>query len=277
MLSLITKINDITTYLSEVIKANNLPNPEIGIILGSGLGEFTQSLEDPIIIPYSEIPHIPKPTAFGHAGNLILGKLGQKMCLALQGRLHLYEGHDVHMATILVRVMKKLGVNNLIITCACGGLNYHFEAGGVMVINDHINFTGFTPLMGPNLDEFGPRFLPMFDIYTPSLIKLAHEVAADNKLKLYEGVYGAILGPNYATRSELRMLIDAHCDAVGMSVVHEAIVAAHSNMQILGLAAITDIALPFSHHHATHEQVVESGKQIAWKMKVLIKEIAKHL
>ena len=267
------KIDDIVNF----IKNKTRIQPQIGLILGSGLGNIADSIEADITIPYSEIPHIPASTAPGHAGRLIIGKLDGKNFITMQGRLHLYEGHTPQTSTLLVRAMKKMGVNTLFITAAAGGLNYHFHTGEIMLITDHINFTGHTPLLGENLDNFGPRFCNMFDIYTESLQKIARKAAIDNRIQLCQGVYAGILGPQYATRAELRFLLQNNCDAIGMSVVQEAIVAAHCGMQILGLAAITDMALPYATHHVSELEVVEQAKLASDKVKILITEVAHDL
>lgn len=263
------KIIDIVDFISNKIKHR----PELGMVLGSGLGELVEDIEDKIVIPYSDIPHLPLSTAPGHAGNLVLGALYGKGIITMQGRLHIYEGHHPASAVLLVRAMKLIGIDRLFITCAAGGLNNSFAAGDIMLISDHINFSGTNPLLGENLNSFGPRFPGMFDIYTPSLQHIARKAALEVKVRLREGVYAAILGPAYATRAELQFLINNHCDAIGMSVVQEAIAAAHAGMQILGLAAITDMALPYKLHHATEQEVIESGKQIQSQFKLIIRQI----
>lgn len=269
------KIHDITDFILSNTKSNI--QFDFGIILGSGLGELIDSMEEKVTISYSAIPHLPVSTAPGHAGNLVLGKLGGRNFITMQGRLHLYEGHSPIEATLLVRVMKLLGVKTLFITCAAGGLNNSFHAGDIMLISDHINFSGINPLVGQNLNGFGPRFPGMFDIYTPELQQLAHKSAINVNIRLCQGIYAAILGPAYATRAELQFLINNHCDAIGMSVVQEAMIAAHSGMQILALAAITDMALPYAKHHATEQEVIDSAKNIQAKFKLLILDIVKQL
>lgn len=268
-----SKIDQIVNYIQGKISAR----PSVGIILGSGLGEFVNEITNAVVIPYKDIPHLPRSTAPGHAGNLIIGNIADKYVIAMQGRLHIYEGVSAGEATILVRVFKDLGVTTLCITAACGGLNQVFKQGDIMLIRDHINFSGTSALIGTNLDKYGPRFPVMFDIYTPSLRNMLKSLALAKGIALQEGVYAGILGPNYATRSELQMLIDNRCDAIGMSVVHEAMVAAHCSMQIVGLAAITDMALPYATNHATTNEVVESGRQIVGKFKLLLVELIKQL
>lgn len=267
------QISDIVKFLTARIK----DKPEFGMILGSGLGELTDDVTDKITIPYSEIPHLPQSTAPGHAGNLIFGKLGGRQFIMMQGRLHVYEGHLPVSATLLVRAMKLLGVHTLFITCAAGGLNNTFKIGDIMLIEDHINFSGTNPLLGENLNNFGPRFLGLFDIYTPELREVALNVAESSNIRLCQGVYAAILGPIYSTRAELQMFINNHCDAVGMSLIHESIIAAHSGMKILGLAAITDLALPYAKHHATEQEVIDAGKRTQSKFKKLLLAIITKL
>jgi purine-nucleoside phosphorylase len=263
------KINAIHQFI--LTKLPNQINLELGIILGSGLGQLVDGVEQKIVIPYQEIPHLPISTAPGHAGNLVIGKLSGKWVMVMQGRLHVYEGYSPIDATLLIRVMKLLGIGKLVITCAAGGLNTNFKAGQIMLISDHINFSGANPLLGENLSNFGPRFPVMFDVYTPRLITLAQQVALQLNFHLNVGVYAAILGPAYATRAELQFLINNHCDAIGMSVVHEAMIAAHSEMEVLGLAAITDMALPYSGHgHSSGDEVVSSAKRIQAQFKQLL-------
>ncbi|MFN8770118.1 MAG: purine-nucleoside phosphorylase [Neisseriaceae bacterium] len=268
------KIMDITNFI--LSKSDH--KAEFGLILGSGLGEsLANTVEDKTVIPYKDIPHLPNSTAPGHAGNLILGKLGGRNFIIMQGRLHIYEGHSPADATLLIRAMKLLGVEKLFITCAAGGLNGSFNVGDIMLITDHINFSGTNPLIGENLNNFGARFPSMFDIYTPELQEIAYQAAKNININLCRGVYASILGPLYATRAELQFLINNHCDAIGMSVVQEAIVAAHSGMQILGLAAITDMALPYSVHHATQDDVLNAAYNNQTKFKFLILEIINKL
>ncbi len=267
------QIADITKFLNFQVK----DKPEFGMILGSGLGELSDDVTDKITIPYSAIPHLPQSTAPGHAGNLIFGKLGGRQVVMMQGRLHIYEGHLPVSATLLIRAMKLLGVHTLFITCAAGGLNNTFKVGDIMLIEDHINFSGTNPLLGENLNNFGPRFLGMFDIYTPALREIVLNVAITSNIRLCQGVYAAILGPVYGTRAELQMYVNNHCDAIGMSLVHEAIIAAHSGMKILGLAAITDLALPYATHHATEQEVIDAGKRTQTKFKALLLAILSNL
>lgn len=267
---------NLTRQIDEIvnfIKSKVTVTPTIGMILGTGLGNFVQNIQEQIIIPYTEIPHLPAATAPGHSGNLIFGRVGKHYIVAMQGRLHLYEGNTPQTASILVRAMKKLGLHTIVISCASGGLNKFFQAGDIMLITDHINLTGMSPLTGPNLDEFGPRFPVMFDIYDKELGNLAQKIALDNHIYLQSGVYAGYAGPHYCTRAELNYFTIIGGDAVGMSLVHEAIAAAHSGLRILALAAITDLALPYAEKHATEDEVIEAGKQITVKFNKLVTEL----
>ena len=253
------KIDDIINYL--FTKLNNLQQniPVVGMILGSGLGEIANNIDNKTVISYKDIPHLPNSTAPSHAGNLVFGEINGVRVMIMQGRLHLYEGYLASLATILVRVMSKIGIKKIIITAAAGGLHDYLSPGSIMLIKDHVNFSGTNPLLGENLVNFGARFPNMFDIYTPKHIETVLNIASKLEIPVYTGVYGGILGPMYATRTELQCLIDNHCDLIGMSVIQEAIIAAHSGMEILALAVVTDLALPNAQHHATEEEVVEAG------------------
>lgn len=273
ILELSQKINEIVKFIQTKITQA----PDLGIILGSGLGEFANEIQNPIIIPYSTIPHLPNATAPGHAGNLIFGTIGNKYIMTLQGRLHGYEGNTPQTATLLVRAMQKLGATSIIISCAAGGLNSRFNVGDIMLIDDHINLTGITPLTGPNLNEFGTRFPVMFDIYDKDLANLAHKIALEHKSYLQYGVYVGVSGPQYSTRAELKYFIDIGGSAIGMSVVYEAIVAAHSGLRIIGLAAITDLSLPYAKRHVTEQEVIDSAKLIEVRFKNLVIELINRI
>jgi len=269
------KINDILDYLA----TQGITNAEIGLVLGSGIGAMADTIIDKKTIPYQNIPHLPASTAPGHSGNLVIGTLGNKKVIAMQGRIHLYEGNNPALSTILVRVMKKLGVSTIIITCAAGGLNPTYRAEDIAIITDHINLAGTNPLVGKNLDEFGPRFPVMYDIYNPQYVNTVQKIALANSIRVHPANYGAILGPTYLTRAEARFMLRNGCDLVGMSVIHEAIIAAHSGIKILGLAAITDMVLPdsYSEHHASEQEVIETGKKIVKNMQFIIMEFLKQI
>ncbi len=255
--------NFILSHLKEI--------PEIGLILGSGLGTLADQIIDPIYIPYESLPNFPISTVEGHVGRFVYGTLMGKRVLAMQGRFHYYEGYSMEEVTLPVYVMKALGIGALIVTNACGGLNYGFYPGALMVISDHINFTGANPLIGPNLSEFGPRFPDMSSAYTPEFKELIQKVAAKEGIEVFEGVYTAISGPNYLSKAELSVLMRIGSDVVGMSTVPEVIVAAHCGMKVLGISCVTDMAIPEFLVHIEHEQVIKVANETRPKFIRLIK------
>lgn len=240
-------------------KISSLTNqqPEIGLILGSGLGDLAKEIEEAVVVPYEEIPHFPVSTVEGHAGQLVIGKLSGKTVVAMQGRFHFYEGYSQQEVVFPVYVMKSLGIKMLIATNAAGGMNSNFRPGDLMVITDHLNLTGSNPLIGPNFEELGPRFPDMSAAYTPELRELAFRVAEKQGVKLQQGVYAGISGPTYMTPAELIMLRNLGGDAVGMSTVPEVIAASHAGLKVLGISCITDMAIGEELEPLTHEQVVE--------------------
>lgn len=252
--------------------------PVAGIILGSGLGKLADEIENPLVLPYGEIPGFPVSTAIGHKGNFIVGLLSGKMVIAMQGRIHFYEGYGISMATMPVRVMVLLGIKNLFVSNAAGGTNPDYHVGDLMIIRDHINLLP-NPLIGPNLDEFGPRFPDMTRPYDPALIRMAEEIAAKKGIVLQKGVYVAISGPSYETPAEYRYFRSIGADAVGMSTTPEVIVARHSSIPVFGMSVITDIA------HATDDEdyvtdgeaIVKAADAAADKMTTLIKEMLVRL
>ncbi len=218
--------------------------PEIGIILGTGLGKLVNDIEDQSVISYKDIPSFIVSTAPGHRGNLILGKLKGKKVVVMQGRFHFYEGYSLEEVTFPIRVMKALGINILIESNTAGGMNPNFKAGDLMLITDHINLMGNNPLIGPNDDKIGPRFPDMSEPYDNKLIELAERIALEERIKVHRGVYLGISGPSLETRAEYKFLRMIGADAVGMSTVPEVIVAKHSNLQVLGISCITDECIP---------------------------------
>lgn len=219
--------------------------PEIAIILGSGLGGLADKIQDPIVVPYAEIPHFKHSTAMGHKGNLICGKLGGKQVLAMQGRFHFYEGYAMKEVTYPVRVMKLLGVRVLLVSNAAGGINTSFKIGDLMIIRDHINMMP-NPLLGANDDDFGPRFPDMTRAYDRDLIRLMEEIAEEKKIKLKKGVYVALTGPSYETPAEYAFYGKAGGDAVGMSTAPEVIVARHADIRVFGISVITNEGYHFA-------------------------------
>jgi purine-nucleoside phosphorylase len=229
---------------TEFIRGETKFVPQMGIILGTGLGSLADGMKVDAKISYEDIPHFPVSTVESHAGRLILGELSGKKVVAMQGRFHYYEGYDMKQVTFPVRVMKALGAGTLVVCNACGGLNPAFRAGDIMVITDHINLLGSNPLFGPNDESLGPRFPDMCCCYDPELIALAENAAVNLGIKLQKGVYVAVAGPNLETAAEYRFLRLIEADVVGMSTVPEVIVARHQGMRVLGFSLVTDMGLP---------------------------------
>ena len=252
--------------------------PQIGIVLGSGLGLLADQIEDPLVIPYNELPGFPVSTAIGHKGNFIVGTLGGKCVIAMQGRIHYYEGYPMHLVVLPIRVMIRIGIQYLFVSNAAGGTNLSFHVGDLMIIRDHINLIP-NPLIGPNLDEFGPRFPDMTRPYDPGLILKAEEIAAWEGISLQKGVYVAVTGPCYETPAEYRYFRNIGADAVGMSTVPEVIVARHSSIPVFGMSVITDVA------HATDDEdyvtdgeaIVEAANAAADRMTVIFKRLVEQL
>lgn len=242
--------------------------PEIGIILGSGLGALADEIQG-VKIPYSEIPGFKASNVIGHAGNLIIGELSDKNIVAMQGRIHYYEGHTLQEVVYPVRVMQKLGIKSLIVTNAAGGVNTSFKPGDLMLIEDHINLTGNNPLIGPNIDEFGLRFPDMTQAYSRNLISIAEKSSG----KLKKGVYACMSGPSYETPAEIRMLRTIGADAVGMSTVPEVIAARHAGVEVLGISCITNMAAGVLDQPLHHLEVMETAKQAEKDFVELVKNV----
>ena len=258
-MTFLDKINETAAFL----KDKGIQAPEFGLILGSGLGELAEEIENPVVVDYADIPNWGRSTVVGHAGKLVYGELAGRKVLALQGRFHFYEGNPLEVVTFPVRVMKVLGCEGVIVTNA---------AGTLMAISDHINFTGQNPLIGENLDDFGPRFPDMSKAYTPEYRATAHGVAKKLGIKLDEGVYIGVTGPTYETPAEIRAYKTLGADAVGMSTVPEVIVAAHSGLKVLGISCITNHAAGFQ-EELNHEEVVEVTERVKGDFKGLLKAI----
>lgn len=236
--------------------------PEIGMILGSGLGDFCDRLEDPVVIPFDQIPGFPVSTVEGHAGAFVFGTCLGRAVVALRGRIHYYEGYTQQEVTMPVRVMARLGVKTLVLTNAAGGVNLDFSAGCLMLIRDHINLSGMNPLIGPNLEDFGPRFPDMSDVYTARLRETLKPLAAQAGIDLREGVYLMYSGPNYETPAEIRAFRTLGADAVGMSTVPEALVARHSGLQVVGVSCITNMAAGVLDRKLDHSEVVVTAQRV---------------
>ncbi|MGK0552571.1 purine-nucleoside phosphorylase [Enterococcus faecalis] len=259
------KLQDTTTFLKE----QGVQSVDFGLILGSGLGELADEIEDAVAIPFSEVPHFPVSTVVGHAGKLVFGTLSGKKVIAMQGRFHYYEGYSMQTITYPVRVMAALGVHSMVVTNAAGGVNEAFHPGDLMLINDHINYTGDNPLIGPNDEEMGPRFPDMSCAYTQSYREIAKQVAQKQHIQLQEGVYMGFSGPTYETPAEIRFARTIGADAVGMSTVAEVIVAAHSGLKVLGISCITNLAAGMQ-TSLNHEEVVETTQRVKQQFKELI-------
>ena len=260
------KINAAAAYILAHISLR----PTVGMVLGSGLGDFADTLENPIRIPYSEIPNFPVPTIPGHAGALVFGRKQGKDVVVLQGRIHYYEGLSQKEITLPIRVLAAIGVRQLVLTNACGGVNTSFAPGDLMLISDHINYSGSNPLIGPNLDSFGPRFPDCSDIYTARLRKVIREKAETAGISLQEGVYAMYSGPNYETPAEIRMFRVLGADTVGMSTVPEALVAAHCGMEVVGISCITNMAAGILPQKLSHAEVTAVAARVHDKFQRLL-------
>lgn len=251
--------------------------PEIALVLGSGLGDFADTLENPERIPYCEVPGIPQPTAPGHTGAFVFGYCGGKAVAALQGRLHYYEGHSMTDLTLPIRVLRKLGIRAVVLTNAAGGVNESFRPGDLMLISDHINFSGYNPLIGPNVDSLGPRFPDVTDLYGAQRRQAIKEAAAAAGIPLQEGVYVMFTGPNYETPAEVRCARIMGGDAVGMSTVPEALVAGHCGMEVVGVSCITNMAAGITGEKLTHTEVMEIANLVHDRFESLVKLIVELL
>lgn len=251
--------------------------PATAVVLGSGLGAFADSLASSVVVPYEGIPHWPPSRVTGHAGRMVAGTAAGRRVLALSGRVHAYEGHDASTVTFSIRVLGRLGIRTLIITNAAGGINPAFTRGALMVIDDHINFTGTNPLVGPNEERFGRRFPDMSDVYAPRLRRVADAAARDMGLTLQHGVYLAVLGPSYETPAEIRMFRTLGADAVGMSTVPEAIAARHMGMDVLGISCISNMASGMTSGRVTEEEVLETTGRVRAEFVGLLEGIVGRL
>jgi purine-nucleoside phosphorylase len=236
--------------------------PSIGVVLGSGLGAFADELSERTDIPYAEIPGWPGSTAVGHAGKLVIGKLGDLAVAVMAGRAHLYEGYTPAQVTFGVRVLGRMGVRSMVFTNAAGGINLTLEQGGLVLISDHINLQGVNPLTGPNDDSLGPRFPDMSEAYSRAYRDAARQVAMELCVPISEGVYAAMIGPSYETPAEIRCLRAIGADVVGMSTVLEAIVANHMGIKVLGISCVTNMAAGILPQKIHHEEVLETGARV---------------
>ncbi|WP_240377650.1 purine-nucleoside phosphorylase [Bacillus piscicola] len=268
MEQIVKKINEAASF----IEARLTNTPQIGLILGSGLGDLAEEIENAVQIDYTSIPHFPTATVTGHAGRLVIGELCGQNVIAMQGRFHFYEGYTMQEVTFPVRVMKALGVSTLVVTNACGGMNPSFQPGDLMIIEDHLNVTGTNPLIGPNDDQLGVRFPDMSHAYDENLRSVAAEAAETLGFTLQNGVYAGISGPNFMTAAELVMLRRLGGDVVGMSTVPEVIVARHAGLRVLGISCITDMAIGEEIAGVSHDEVIETAAKTKPRFIALLKE-----
>lgn len=261
----------------EFIKSKITKIPEIAIVLGSGLGPLADELKNPIEIDYSSIPNFPVSTVVGHAGKLIFGELEGKNILCMKGRFHYYEGYSLQEVTLPVRVMSYIGIKNLILTNASGGINLDFKPGDLMIIRDHINMSGLNPLIGKNIDEMGTRFPSACNIYTQEVREKAKTIAKQEGIDIKEGVYFYCTGPTYETPTEIKAFRMLGADAIGMSTIPEAIVACHCSMKVLGISCITNMAAGILDKPLTHQEVFETAEKTKGKFSKLVKSCIRNL
>lgn len=264
--------NDILESL-KFIESHTELKPTVGIILGSGLGPFADTLENAVRIPYSTIPHFAKSEAVGHANEMVIGTIGGKTVVAMKGRFHYYEGFSLEQVTFPVRLMKALGVEKLIVTNACGAVNTQFNPGDLMIITDHINLTASNPLMGPNNPELGTRFLDVSEVYNKELRQIIKDVATSQGVSLREGVYAWWTGPTYETPAEIRMIRTLGADAVGMSTVPEALVAHHAQIKTVGISCLTNMACGILDQPLSHDEVIETAEKVKSTFLKLVTEV----
>ncbi len=258
---------------ADYIKAKIGGEAEIGIILGSGLGSLAQALENPVEIPYGEIPNFLLSTVSGHAGKFIFGTLGGRRILCMSGRFHSYEGYSFEQLSLPVRVFKLVGVRALVLTNAAGGVNLDYKPGDIMIISDHITFSGTSPLRGPNIEEFGLRFFDVSAMYTPALREAAWKIAEKYDLRFHEGVYFWMPGPQFETPAEIRAIRTLGGDTVGMSTVTEALTAAHCELPVLGLSVVTNMAAGILSQPLSHTEVMDTARMIETEFTAYVREL----
>lgn len=259
------------------IESKITAKPQVGIILGTGLSKLSDEIADARELPYADIPHFPTTTLAHHTGRLVFGTISGRKVVAMDGRVHFYEGYSLEQVTFPVRVMRALGAKLLVVSGACGGMNPQYNAGDVLIIEDHINLMGVNPLIGPNDDNLGPRFPDMCEPYDKELIRLADRIALEETIKAHTGVYVAVAGPNLETRAEYRFLRTIGADAVGMSSVPEVLVAIHGGMKVLGLAIITDKCLPDALQPANIEAIIKVAEEAEPKLTRIVKRVLKEM
>lgn len=270
---MMNKIQEAVSYIQKLYAIK----PQAGIVLGSGLGSFTGEISVEKEIPYSEIPHFPVSTVQGHSGKLIFGELGGKKVVAMAGRFHYYEGYSPEEVVFPIRVMKFLGITNILISNAAGGMNLGFKVGDLMIIKDHISFFAVNPLLGKNIEELGPRFPDMSEPYRKELIQKAKAIASANNIEVKEGVYCGVTGPTFETRAEYKLLHVIGGDAVGMSTVQEVIAAVHMGLPVFAMSVITDIGIREEENEITHDEVLQAAKDAEPKLTCIFKELIAQL
>jgi purine-nucleoside phosphorylase len=260
-------------YAAKFITSQSPVKPLVAIVLGSGLGDFANEITDAVRIGYKEIPHFAQSTAVGHAGQLVLGKIGEWPVAIMQGRVHLYEGYPVQSVVFPMRVLARMGVKAAVLTNAAGGINLAYGQGRLVVVKDHINLQGQNPLVGAEDQRFGLRFIDMTEAYPKSYRQIALEAGRRLGLEMSEGVYAALLGPSYETPAEIRFLRAIGADLVGMSTVPEVIVARQMGIKVLAISCVTNMAAGVSDHPINHQEVLEIGRKIAGQFKALLREV----
>jgi purine-nucleoside phosphorylase len=262
---------------AEYVRPKLEDRPQVGLLVGTGLGDSVGSLEKVISIDYAEIPNFPISTVPTHRGRLLFGNMAGKPVLAMQGRFHYYEGYTMKEITFPIRVIQLLGVKTLILSNAAGGINPLFDTGDIMAITDHINLTGGNPLIGPNVDEWGPRFPDMSQVYDPKLMAIAEAAALETGIRIQKGVYVGLAGPSLETRAEVRFLKTIGADAVGLSTIPEVIAAAHGGMAILAFSAITNMNLPDNPQPCRVEEIIAAAQRIAPRLQAIIETVIRKL
>jgi purine-nucleoside phosphorylase len=258
---------------ADYLRSRTKLRPKVALVLGSGLGSFADKLSGALAIPYADIPHFPKPSAEGHVGNLVIGALGHVPVACMQGRVHLYEGHSARDVVVPVRALGRFGVKGLILTNAAGGINETYNQGCLVVLRDHINLQGVNPLIGPNDERFGPRFLDMTQAYFRPYRQIAIEQGKLLGLDIFEGVYAALSGPMYETPAEIRFLRAIGADVVGMSTVAETIAARHMGMRVLAISCVTNMAAGILDRPINHQEVLETGERVKARFIQLLEAI----
>jgi purine-nucleoside phosphorylase len=268
-----TSLYERAEHAARVIRSRISVEPRIALVLGSGLGGFADDFEEPVSIPYEDIPGFVRSTAQGHAGRLVIGKIEGVPVLAMQGRVHYYEGYSLEEVTFPVRTFGLLDIKTLVLTNAAGGINVQLTQGALMVITDHVNLMGVNPLRGPNDERFGPRFPDMSTVYSPELQALVVDEAKAIGVEVRRGIYGGLSGPSYETPAEIHLLRNLGADAVGMSTVPEAIVARHMGLEVLGISCITNMAAGISDEPINHEEVMATGDRVRETFAELLRRV----